>query len=83
MSVSRSRIEEALIKPRRVVWTKRQEESPIAAQVERQIGRILGKNSRAAGLFDVKVAEMDRRERRRIPQGHMDETRKTGVNGLN
>jgi hypothetical protein len=33
---------------------------PNRTQVERQIGRILGKNSRAAGLFDVKVSEIER-----------------------
>jgi len=33
---------------------------PNRSQVERQIGRLLGKNSRAAGLFDVKVDEIDR-----------------------
>ena len=27
---------------------------------QRQIGRVLGKNSRAAGLFDVKVHEIER-----------------------
>ncbi len=30
------------------------------SQVERQIGRLLGKNSRAAGLFDIKVSEVER-----------------------
>lgn len=33
---------------------------PNRSQVERQIGRLLGKNSRAAGLFDVNVSEVDR-----------------------
>ena len=33
---------------------------PDRSQVERQIGRILGRNSRAAGLFEVKVAEVQR-----------------------
>ncbi len=30
---------------------------PNRSQVERQIGRLLGRNSRAAGLFDIKVSE--------------------------
>ena len=30
------------------------------SQVERQIGRLLGRNSRAAGLFDIKVSEVER-----------------------
>jgi len=33
---------------------------PNRSQVERQIGRLFGKNSRAAGLFDVKVVEVER-----------------------
>lgn len=33
---------------------------PSRSQVERQIGRLLGKNSRAAGLFDIKVSEVER-----------------------
>ena len=33
---------------------------PNRSQVERQIGRLLGKNSRAAGLFDIKVSKIDR-----------------------
>ncbi len=33
---------------------------PNRSQVERQIGRILGSNSRAAGLFDLKVHEIRR-----------------------
>jgi len=33
---------------------------PNRSQVERQIGRLLGKNSRAAGLFDVRVIEVQR-----------------------
>ncbi len=32
---------------------------PNRSQVERQIGRLLGKNSRAAGLFDIKVSEAE------------------------
>jgi len=33
---------------------------PSRSQVERQIGRILGRNSRAAGLFDITVGEIER-----------------------
>jgi transposase len=33
---------------------------PNRSQVERQIGRLLGKNSRAAGLFDIKVSNVER-----------------------
>ena len=33
---------------------------PNRSQVERQIGRLLGRNSRAAGLFDIKVSEIKR-----------------------
>ena len=33
---------------------------PDHSQVERQIGRILGRNPRAAGLFDVRVHEIER-----------------------
>jgi hypothetical protein len=33
---------------------------PDRSQVERQIGRILGRNSRASGLFDVRVHEIER-----------------------
>jgi transposase len=38
----------------------RAKKKPDRSQVERQIGRILGRNSRAAGLFDVRVTEMRR-----------------------
>ncbi len=34
--------------------------SALLAQVERQIRRLLGKNSRAAGLFDICVDEIER-----------------------
>ena len=52
------RIEEALVKlASRLDKAKKK---PNRSQVERQIGRILGKNTRAAGLFDVKVAEVAR-----------------------
>ena len=53
------RIEEALTKL--AGRLDRAKKKPNRSQVERQIGRILGKNSRAAGLFDVKVAEIERR----------------------
>jgi transposase len=33
---------------------------PNRSQVERQIGRLLGRNSRAAGLFDIKVSQVER-----------------------
>ena len=36
------------------------QKKPDRSQVERQIGRILGRNSRAAGLFDVTVADVKR-----------------------
>ena len=50
------RIEEALVKlASRLDKAKKK---PNLSQVERQIGRILGKNTRAAGLFDVKVTEV-------------------------
>ncbi len=52
------RIEEALTKlAGRLDQAKKK---PNRSQVERQIGRILGRNARAAGLFDVKVAEVKR-----------------------
>jgi len=53
------RIEEALAKL--AGRLDRARTKPNRSQVERQIGRILGKNSRAAGLFDVKVAKIERR----------------------
>jgi transposase len=52
------RIEESLITlAARLAKAKRK---PDRSQVERQIGRILGKNSRAAGLFEVKVHKVKR-----------------------
>jgi len=36
---------------------------PDRAQVERQIGRLLGRNSRAAGLFDIRVEKVQRDSR--------------------
>jgi len=53
------RIEEALAKL--AGRLDRAKKKPNRSQVERQIGRILGKNSRAAGLFDIKVAQVKRR----------------------
>ncbi len=43
-------------------WTRldKAKKKPNRSQVERQIGRLLGKNSRAAGLFDIKVSEVER-----------------------
>lgn len=39
---------------------ERCKKKPNRSQVERQIGRILGRNSRAAGLFDIMVREIER-----------------------
>ena len=39
---------------------QRSRKKPNRSQVERQIGRILGRNSRAAGLFDIAVREVER-----------------------
>ena len=39
---------------------ERDKKKPNRSQVERQIGRILGRNSRAAGLFDITVREIER-----------------------
>lgn len=39
---------------------ERCKEKPNRSQVERQIGRMLGRNSRAAGLFDITVREIER-----------------------
>jgi transposase len=52
------RIEEALA--RLAGRLDRARQKPNRSQVERQIGRILGRNSRAAGLFEVQVAERER-----------------------
>jgi len=52
------RIEDALIKL--AGRLDRAKKKPDRSQVERQIGRILGRNSRAAGLFEVKVTEIER-----------------------
>ena len=52
------RIEEGLTKlARRLERAKKQ---PDRIQVERQIGRLLGRNSRAAGLFRIRVNEIER-----------------------
>ena len=37
---------------------------PDRSQVERQIGRLLGRNSRAAGLFDIQVQDVEREGRK-------------------
>jgi transposase len=52
------RIEEGLRKLARRLGAARKRTS--RAQVERQIGRLLQRNSRAAGLFDVEVGEEER-----------------------
>ncbi len=52
------RIEKALVKLSNRL--DRAKKKPDRNQVERQIGRLLGKNSRAAGLFDIKVSEVTR-----------------------
>lgn len=39
---------------------ERCKKKPSRSQVERQIGRFLGRNSRAAGLFDIAVREIER-----------------------
>jgi transposase len=52
------RIEEGLTSlARRLEKAKKQ---PDRVQVERQIGRLLGRNSHAAGLFDIQVKHVDR-----------------------
>ena len=45
-------------------------QKPNRSQVERQIGRILGRNSRAAGLFDITVREIERKG----VKGHLEVT---------
>ena len=52
------RIEEGLQSLKRRL--DKAKKKPHRSQVERQIGRLLGKNSRAAGLFDVKVNDVER-----------------------
>ncbi len=51
------RIEEGLQSLKRRL--DKAKKKPNRSQVERQIGRLLGKNSRAAGLFDVKVSDVE------------------------
>ena len=46
----------AMFRPRERLPKKK----PNRSQVERQIGRLLGRNSRAAGLFDIKVSDVER-----------------------
>jgi transposase len=50
------RIEAGLTKLARRVAAQRR---PDRAKIERQIGRLLGRNARAAGLFDVQVTEAE------------------------
>ena len=52
------RIEEALAKLARRLDKAKKE--PNRSQVERQIGRLLGRNSRAAGLFRIQVKQIER-----------------------
>ena len=52
------RIEEGLRSLERRL--EKAKKKPNRSQVERQIGRLLGRNSRAAGLFDIKVSEVER-----------------------
>lgn len=52
------RIEEGLLSLERRL--DKAQKKPNRSQVERQIGRLLGRNSRAAGLFDIKVSEVER-----------------------
>ena len=52
------RIEEGLQSLKRRL--DKAKKKPHRTQVERQIGRLLGKNSRAAGLFAIKVREIER-----------------------
>lgn len=52
------RIEDDLI--RLAGRLERAKKKPNRSQVERQIGRMLGRNSRAAGLFEITVREVDR-----------------------
>jgi transposase len=52
------RIEEGLSKLARRL--RRARKRPGRSQVERQIGRLLGRNSRAAALFDVRVGEIEK-----------------------
>ena len=52
------RIEEGLAKLS--ARLERAKKRPNRSQVERQIGRLLGGNSRAAGLFDIQVKEIER-----------------------
>ena len=55
------RIEEGLATlARRLEKAKRK---PNRAQVERQIGRLLGRNSRASGMFEIQVQEVEREGR--------------------
>lgn len=72
------RIEEALTKlAGRLERAKKK--PPNRSQVERQIGRLLGRNSRAAELFDVKVKEVERnglRNHLRVTWSKREEWRK-------
>ena len=52
------RIEEALV--RLSGRLEKAKKKPDEQQVQRQIGRLLGRNSRAAGLFDIDVKKVER-----------------------
>ncbi len=52
------RIEEGLARLSRRL--ERAKKEPVLSQVERQIGRLLGRNSRAAGLFKIQVDKVER-----------------------
>jgi len=49
---------------------QRAKKKPDRGQVERQIGRMLGRNSRAAGLFEITVCKVERNG----VKGHLDVT---------
>jgi transposase len=55
-----TRIEEGL---ERLARRLNRAKKPDRVQVERQIGRLLGRNSRAAGYFDIRVDEVQRKGR--------------------
>jgi transposase len=62
------RIEEDLT--RLAARLQRCKKKPDRGQVERQIGRMLGRNSRAAGLFDITVRDIEREG----VKGHLEVT---------
>ena len=62
------RIEEDLT--RLAARLQRCKKKPDRGQVERQIGRMLGRNSHAAGLFDITVRDIEREG----VKGHLEVT---------